>query len=423
MVLGCLCGFIIIFFYLQSGSGGCVQFSINPEVFMSKNIRLLSVSLFVLMFATLSCNLLSVSQPGDDLEAAETAAAQTITAMHSEEMTPTEGTDDPEDADPEDADPTDTPEAAPTTTPNPTATLTPTVKPCNRASFVTDVTIPDKTELMPGEAFTKTWRLRNNGSCTWTSGYQLVFKSGDRMSGPLSQQLTAGTVAPGGTLDISVDLAAPNSAGTYKGFWEFNSPEGETFGVSTGAIWVEIVVLSPTDTPEVVLPPAIALMTAPVVLDESGSVRSNGDVLSPENVGDTSGNLGSQAFVSFDISTIPVGATITDVEVDFSNYDTLGNPFSLGCLRMYKQDYGTLESSDWFAGDPLGAAMRWCNTGQLDVVTAGEEGLVEDIQSYVGSPRAKFRLQIREQQTNNNGVADMVRLGSDIVLIITYTLP
>ena len=384
---------------------------------MSKRIRCISISLFALMFATLSCNLLSNSGSGDDLAVVETSAAETITAMQGQEITPTEGG-----TETEEVNSTDTPTVEPTT-PKPTATLTPTSKPCNQASFVTDVTIPDKSELMAGEAFTKTWRLRNVGSCTWTSGYQLVFKSGDRMGGSLSQQLTAGTIAPGSTLDVSVDLAAPGSAGTYKGFWEFKSSEGETFGVSTGGVWVEIVVLAHTDTPEVVLPPAIALMTAPVVLDESGSVRSNGDVLSPENVGDTNGDLGSQAFISFDISTIPAGATITDAEVDFSNYDTLGNPFSLGCLRLYKQDYGTLESSDWFAGSAVGALIRWCNTAELDRVTEGGAGLIDYIQSYVGSPRAKFRVQIREQQTNSDGVADMVRLGSDIKLIITYTLP
>jgi hypothetical protein len=53
----------------------------------------------------------------------------------------------------------------PTSTPPPT--LTPV--PCDRAAFVADVTVPDGTNFAPGTTFVKTWRLKNNGSCTWTT--------------------------------------------------------------------------------------------------------------------------------------------------------------------------------------------------------------------------------------------------------------
>ena len=35
--------------------------------------------------------------------------------------------------------------------------------------------MPDNTEIAAGTTFVKTWRLKNNGSCTWTSGYSRVF--------------------------------------------------------------------------------------------------------------------------------------------------------------------------------------------------------------------------------------------------------
>jgi peptidoglycan hydrolase-like protein with peptidoglycan-binding domain len=138
--------------------------------------------------------------------------------------------------------PTTTPTLAvsPTVTSTPLVTVTPSVTPCNMASFVADVTTPDDTSIKVNTAFTKIWRLKNVGSCTWTSGYQLVFDSGDSMGGPASQQLTAGTVSPGGTLDISVNLTTPASAGTYKGNWKIREPGGATFGLSTGAFWVQI---------------------------------------------------------------------------------------------------------------------------------------------------------------------------------------
>jgi hypothetical protein len=137
---------------------------------------------------------------------------------------------------------TDTPEA-------PTATNTPipteTEIPCNRATFVQDVTIPDGTDLEPGDSFTKTWRLRNAGSCTWNTDYELLFKDGDAMGGPASKDLT-GSVSPGETVDISVDLSAPNSEGSYKGFWWLRSDAGIVFGVgNTGEVpfFVEIDVV------------------------------------------------------------------------------------------------------------------------------------------------------------------------------------
>jgi hypothetical protein len=178
-----------------------------------------------------ACNLPSSSQQGaGDEGLIFTQAAQTITAAAEVSQTPTVseiGTFTPI--------PTDTALAA--TQP---ATATGTSIPCNFASFVSDVTIPDNTSITVNQGFTKTWRLKNVGSCTWTSGYQLVFDSGDQMGGPASQQLTNGSVAPGQTIDVSVNLTAPASPGTYKGNWKLREPGGALFGLSTGAFWVQI---------------------------------------------------------------------------------------------------------------------------------------------------------------------------------------
>lgn len=117
---------------------------------------------------------------------------------------------------------------------------------CDMAGFVSDVTISDGTELDGGEAFTKTWELRNDGTCTWTSSYELVFYSGSQMDGADSQQLIddGDTVAPGGVVDISVDLAAPSTGGTYIGYWILRNASGANFGIGSNAsaFYVKIVV-------------------------------------------------------------------------------------------------------------------------------------------------------------------------------------
>jgi hypothetical protein len=94
-----------------------------------------------------------------------------------------------------------------------TQTVMPTVSrsvDCLKAQFIGDVTIPDGWEITPDTPFTKTWRLKNTGSCSWNPEFSLVFHSGDRMEAPESQPLTAKTVPPGETVDISVDLVSPD---------------------------------------------------------------------------------------------------------------------------------------------------------------------------------------------------------------------
>ncbi len=120
--------------------------------------------------------------------------------------------------------------------PSPTQTGTP----CNRASFVGE-TVPDNTNFIVQKPFSKVWQIKNEGTCTWTSAYQLVFDSGERMGGPLAKPLTTGSVAPGEKVEISVDLFAPALAGTYRGNWKIKDEKGEVFALASGPFWVQIV--------------------------------------------------------------------------------------------------------------------------------------------------------------------------------------
>ena len=139
----------------------------------------------------------------------------------------------------------------PTNTPVP-PTATPIPIPCDRGQFVSDVSVPDNTEIGAGSTFVKTWRLKNNGSCTWTSGYAMVFYNGDAMSGPASAAITNGTIPPGSTIDISVTLIAPTTPGTYKGNWRLRNSGGAIFGIGSDAdqsFYVQIKSVAPTPTP------------------------------------------------------------------------------------------------------------------------------------------------------------------------------
>ncbi len=216
--------------------------------------RFFLINLVVIMTLVLTaCNLPS---QGEEV-GIETAVAQTVAAISTETEVPVvfptvlpsntveAATNTPE--------PTATPLPTATTVPTlvPTATkvpsLTPVPTPCNRAEFVSDVTVPDNTSFLPNTAFVKTWRLKNTGSCTWGSGYSLVFHSGNSMGGAASVALPA-TIAPGQTVDVSVSLKSPADTGTYTGYWMLKSDSGAIFGLGTKAdkaFWVVIKVGDP----------------------------------------------------------------------------------------------------------------------------------------------------------------------------------
>jgi hypothetical protein len=88
------------------------------------------------------------------------------------------------------------PALTPTLTPNnPPPTIVPSG--CDKATFVADVTVPDGTLFSPGTSFVKTWRLKNSGTCTWTTAYTLVWAGDDAIGAPGSVKLPV-SVAPGG---------------------------------------------------------------------------------------------------------------------------------------------------------------------------------------------------------------------------------
>ena len=151
----------------------------------------------------------------------------------------------------------------PTATPTKTAgPVTVTVPPssCDKAQFVSDVTVRDGTVMAPGQTFTKTWRLRNVGTCSWNKSYQIVYFSGERMGGPESTAFPLAdnqVVANGQTVDLSINLTAPSAAGSYRGFWMFKNANGQLFGIGPQANkpwWVDIRVSGTPVTPGTSVP-------------------------------------------------------------------------------------------------------------------------------------------------------------------------
>ena len=138
------------------------------------------------------------------------------------------------------------PTTPPTPLPSPTDTPLSGAGPGGCAlkeEFVTDVTIPDNTVLAAGAAFSKTWRVKNTGTCTWDNTYQWLFTDGQQLGGPATASV--GTTAPNATLELSVALTAPTAPGSYTGRWRLKSSNNVIFG---GVIVIIVVPATPTPT-------------------------------------------------------------------------------------------------------------------------------------------------------------------------------
>ena len=115
------------------------------------------------------------------------------------------------------------------------------------SAYIADITIPDDTLISAGEAFTKTWRVRNTGTCTWGAGYSFIFADGEQMSAPDTIPFQV-AVPPEREVAISVPMAAPTEPGTYRSDWKIQSVSGEVFA-SRGdfAYYVQIVVAAESE--------------------------------------------------------------------------------------------------------------------------------------------------------------------------------
>lgn len=192
--------------------------------------------ILALAAATLACSRFASStpQPAATLNALYTSAAQTLEGMSTQAAAATQFS------------PTPTlafsgPTAAVTATPLVVNTFTSVpplsavpVSRCDAASFISDVTYPDGTNVPLGGTFTKIWRLKNIGTCAWTTSYALVFVSGERMGAPSAVALPT-NVGPGQTVDVAVNLTAPSQSGHYTGFWKLRNPSNVLFGIGTQA--------------------------------------------------------------------------------------------------------------------------------------------------------------------------------------------
>jgi hypothetical protein len=130
-----------------------------------------------------------------------------------------------------------------------------------------DQDLTDFPELTPGETFQKGWRLRNSGTCTWTTRYALAPAGGDRLGGSLV--LVENPVEPGDEYDFWVDLVAPIVPGAYVGYWSMrNDQSGLLFGDRVSVAIEVIPAPEPTPLPTQTPAPGISFSASPETIQQ-----------------------------------------------------------------------------------------------------------------------------------------------------------
>jgi hypothetical protein len=137
------------------------------------------------------------------------------------------------------------PTQAVTVTPMPVLTLEveverPTTEPActNALWFFQDLTIPDGTQVSPGERLDKRWLVQNAGTCNWDEGYQIRLEAGPNMGVPAEQRIFP--ARSGLEVTIRMNFIAPNDVGTYRSAWQAYDPAGVPFG---DPFFIEVVVV------------------------------------------------------------------------------------------------------------------------------------------------------------------------------------
>ena len=142
----------------------------------------------------------------------------------------------------------------------------------NSASFVADVTIPDNSNVGSGTPFTKTWRVRNTGTCIWGPDYTLSHYSDEAMAAPAS--VTLPVTFPGQDADVSVDLTAPTGLGNHRGNFVIKNPEGLIMSINDDSrLWIIINVIADSAAATAV-PTATGATTAATSTGTSASAVS-----------------------------------------------------------------------------------------------------------------------------------------------------
>ena len=272
---------------------------------------------------------------------------------------------------------------SPTSTVTATATATPTPEGCTDAAvLVGDVTIPDNTVIAPGAPFTKTWQLRNTGTCTWTTAYSIVSVDENVLDGPSTQPLP-GSVFPGDEVTISVAMTAPTAEGTYRSDWLLQNADGLLFGVGRDGVspfWAQIIVRRPATSTMTLTATPIRTTTITTTTTTTPTVA-------------TTTTWRGEYFSNINLSGSPI-FTRDDSEVNFDwgngapDSRLPGDNFSVRWTRTFNFDPGQYRFT--LSGDD---GVRLWADGQM-IIDDWRDGVYRDLSATINLTRGAHTIRV-----------------------------
>jgi len=229
---------------------------------MLKN-KSIMLAVFLLVVASLALSACGSSEttPTPDPAVVFTQAAQTVaagltqTAASLPTATPTATL-------PPTSTPTPTLQVSPTSAESPTPTIPPTAtrsSVADRADFVGQSPL-DGTVMYPEQPFTLTWTVKNTGTTTWSTSYQVRYYLSDAtLRFGASDIRFPKEVKPNENIDLTLSMKAPGKAGDYTTIWVLTNADGQNFFTLTLNIKVSGSAPSATLTAE----PATLTPTGP----------------------------------------------------------------------------------------------------------------------------------------------------------------
>lgn len=168
----------------------------------------------------------------------------------------------------------------------------------NQAQLIENVTTPASSGILPGSVFTKTWHIRNTGTCTWDKDYHVVKLLGEFISAEPPRYAVA-TTPPDGEYTITLTLRLSDQARMnvpQSASFQLHTPDNQPFGP---VLQVQVVVgrpistTAPTPTRRVTPVPT----TIPAGVVPSGSCVNNAQFVADVTVPDGASVVPGQPFV------------------------------------------------------------------------------------------------------------------------------
>jgi hypothetical protein len=218
-----------------------------------------------------------------------------------------------------------------------------------------------------------------------------------------SFNVSLGSIAPGGSSTLSWDVSGAATVSIDPGIGNvglsgtrvvfptatttYTLTATNTVGTVTATAYI---VVSSVPVPTVQLFPIDA---------DSGHVRQDGEVGPDIIVGATSWSVSIQAFLSYDISTIPKDATIKSVSLDLTTGNVFGSPFNaMGQLYICNQMYSTLKSNDYVVGP---ATEIMYSTSSMPTSPVSSSVMVAAVQDQVDNGSGHFQIRLQFEKAPN----------------------